>query len=95
MTANIWLTEGVSTRFPWGRTDPVIHLLLTGADNRMWCSGGAGRAEVHHPNSTPAGRLRFCRECKALAQEVVDEGTLSVDDLRRWHLRAPDVRTSE
>lgn len=85
-----WLTEGVSSRSGWGITNPVIHLLVTDADNRMWCSGGAGRPEVHHPNSTPTGRLRLCRECRALAQEAVDEGTLNIGDVTGWRLREPE-----
>lgn len=86
---NDWLTEGVSSRSPWGITNPVIHLLLTSADNRMWCSGGPGRPEVHHSNSTPTGRRRLCRECRALAQTSVDEGTLNIEDPKGWRLREP------
>jgi hypothetical protein len=87
---NDWITEGVSTRSPWGITNPVVHLLLADSGDRMWCSGGAGRPEVHHANSTPTGRRRLCRECRALAQEAVDDETLSPDRLTRdWRLREP------
>jgi hypothetical protein len=86
---NTWLTEGVSTRSTWGITNPVIHLLLTDSGDRMWCSGGNGRPEVHHSNSTPTGRLRLCRECRALAQGAVDEGTLNISEATGWRLREP------
>ena len=89
MSTSTWITEGVSSRSPWGISNPVIHLLLADAANRMWCSGGNGRPEVHHANSTPTGRRRLCRECRALAQDAVDEGTLNISDVARWRLREP------
>ena len=78
-----WVTEGVSARSPWGITNPTIHLLVTSADNRMWCSGDNGRPEVHHANSTPTGRRRLCHTCRALARESVGDETLSPDALSR------------
>lgn len=90
-----WLTEGVSARSTWGRPDPVIHLLVEDG-KRLWCSGGAGRAEVHHANETETGRLRFHWECRALAQQALDDGTLSPDDsiVRKWRLRVPAATAS-
>ena len=84
-----WITEGVSSRSPWGITNPVIHLLITSDGDRMWCSGGSGRPEVHHANSTPTGRLRYCRECRALAQEAVNDGTLDIGEVPGWRLNGP------
>lgn len=78
-----WVTEGCAQRSAT-RIRPVVHLIIRSSSNRMWCSGGAGIAQttLHVPGVPP----NHCPDCRKLAQEAVDEETLSAADLPGWGL---------
>ncbi len=80
MSGITWLRDGVSARSPWGIPEPVRHLLVDAGQNewRLWCSGGAGRAE-ENPQSG-----RFCRRCRPLAADAVADGVLDPAGLGNW-----------
>lgn len=82
-----WLTEGASERSAQ-RLAPILHLLVKGPGDgfQMWCTAGRGveRTQYHV--------TRRCPDCRKLAQEAVDDGTLSPAALSGWKITgtAPD-----
>jgi len=84
-----WITEGCAERSAT-RIMPLVHLLVESSDIpwRMWCSAGAGikQTTLRVPGNPP----RYCPACRKLAQEAVNEGTLSADDLPGWNLLDQD-----
>jgi hypothetical protein len=83
-----WITEGTAHRTRV-QVQPVIHLVVRDSGRfewSMWCSGGQGRQDT--VLYIPGRRPRFCPECRGLAQDAVDDGTLAPSDLTDgWRLR--------
>ncbi len=85
-----WITEGTARRTRV-QIQPVIHLVVRDGGRyewSMWCSGGQGRADT--VLYVPGRRPRFCRECRQLAQDAVDDGTLAPSEIANGcRLNAP------
>jgi hypothetical protein len=79
-----WIKEGAAVRSA-AQIVPVRHLLVD--DNgswSLWCSGGKGR-----PQTAVAGNKRFCRGCLTLANEAIEDETLTPDSVQGWPVKAP------
>jgi hypothetical protein len=84
-----WIREGTAHRTRV-RIDPVRHLLVDDGHGRggwaLWCSSGKGR-----PDSNPHSN-KFCRECLTLANEAIEDDTLSPSDVSGWPVKEPEAR---
>ena len=82
-----WIVEGEANRTRI-RIDPVRHLLVDDGHGRgqwaLWCSSGKGR-KSYNPHSR-----KFCRECLALANDAIADGTLSPSDVTGWPVTAAE-----
>lgn len=82
-----WIDEGASERSA-ARIEPVRHLLVdNGGEWLMWCSAGKGSRQT-----AVSTNKRFCRECLALANEAIEDDTLSPADVSGWPAKERSTR---